>query len=51
MLNQCPAVVIHTVAFVHQQLAEVPGTHVRGDFHYFSRAIFAKDFDDLHSPQ
>lgn len=47
VLHQGPAVVIHAVAAVHQQLAQVPGLHVHWNLHHFACPVLTKDFNIL----
>lgn len=47
MLHQGPAVVIHTVAPVHQQLAQVTSRHVSQNLHHSACPILAEDLDIL----
>lgn len=47
MFHQRPAVVVHAVAFVHKQLAQVSRRHVGRDLHHFAHAVLAEDFNDL----
>lgn len=47
VFDQGPAVVVHAMTSVHQQLAQVPGRHVRENLHHFACPIFTKDFNIL----
>lgn len=35
------------MAFINQELAQVPGCHVSWDLHNFPHAVFAEDLHDL----
>lgn len=47
MLNKCPTVVVHTMAFVHEELTKISCSHVGWDFHYFPHAVLAENVYDL----
>lgn len=35
------------MAFIYQELAQVPGCHVGWDLHHFANAVFTEDLHDL----
>lgn len=35
------------MAFIHQELAQVPGRHVSWDLHHFNHAILTEDLHNL----
>lgn len=47
VLHERPAVVVHAVASVNEQLAQVSGRHVCRDLHHPARPVFAEDFNVL----
>lgn len=47
MLNKYPTVVVHTMAFINQELAQVSGRHVGWDLHHLTNPILTEDLHDL----
>lgn len=51
VLHQRPGAVVHTVALVDQELADVPRRHVGGDLHHFPGPILAPHLHDLENTE
>lgn len=47
MFDECPAVIVHTMAFINQELTQVSGRHVGGDLHHFTHAVLAENLHNL----
>ncbi len=47
MLHKRPTVIVHTMVFIDEKLAQVSRRHVGWDLHHLSHPILAEDFYDL----
>lgn len=47
MLHKRPTVIVHTMVFIDEELAQVSRRHVGWDLHHLSEPILAEDFYDL----
>lgn len=47
MLHKRPTVIVHTMVFIDEKLAQVSRHHVGWDLHHLSHSILTEDFYDL----
>jgi len=48
MLHKRPTVIVHTMVFIDEKLAQVSCSHVGWDLHHLSHPVLIEDFYDLN---